>query len=251
MAIEKTVVKVSEPLDHFTSCYLKDKIFQALESGNSNVVLDFGGLSYLDSGGMSVIIKTLRKIKEKNGLLEIIGVNKNIKRIFEISALEKLASPLNLRVEFKKEENLFARETTPRPTHFLKKIRVPASPRYLNKIRLQIRSILSDIGFSDELIFDVVVSVSEACSNSIEHGSASARHSIEIICDYKLGQLTIDVFDTGQGFIEEEAVRRQYEDPTRGRGVALIKRLMDDVSFEKKDKGFLVRMKKYQLSNWV
>lgn len=245
MAIEKTIFKVKEPLDHFTSSNIENKIFEAIKSGHTNIVLDFGFLTYIDSGGIGVIIKTLKRLRELDGLLEITGVNSDIKRIFEISAIDKIVPVETLRIEYKANGTIsLARETPPRKTHFNKKIAIQASPRYLNKIRRQILLMMTDLGFSEALTYDIVVAVSEACSNSIEHGSLSKKHSIFVIFDYSLGQLTIDVIDSGSGFDEIEAMDRQIDDPTRGRGITLIRELMDEVKFLKNDRGFTVKMKK-------
>lgn len=250
MAIEKTIFKVKEPLDHFTSSNIEHKIFNAIESGQTNIVLDFSFLTYLDSGGIGVIIKTLKKIKELNGLLEIIGVNNDIKRIFEISAIEKIVPVETLRIDYETNRTIsIAKETPPFKSHFNKKIVIPASPRYLNKIRRQTVNMMTNLGFSEALTYDIVVAVSEACSNSIEHGSLSKRHSIFVIFDYTIGQLTIDVIDSGSGFDEIEAMDRRIDDPTRGRGITLIKELMDEVKFVNNDRGFTVKMKKYLYEN--
>ena len=68
---------------------------------------------------------------------------------------------------------------------------------------------------------------------------------------YMDGEVSITVRDEGQGFNNEEVADPTTPEHllfTHGRGIHLMKRLMDDVSFE--DGGSVVRMRKNRCERW-
>jgi len=93
---------------------------------------------------------------------------------------------------------------------------------------------------------DIETAVREALANAIIHGNRQDPHKsvyVNIIC--KDGEISITVRDEGQGF-DASAVA----DPTaqeklklnHGRGIYLMRALMDEVSFDRN--GTVVRMRK-------
>jgi serine/threonine-protein kinase RsbW len=94
---------------------------------------------------------------------------------------------------------------------------------------------------------DIEMALREALANAVLHGNGEdSSKSVHVTCRcYMDGEVAITVRDEGRGFDS-----RAVPDPTflenllftHGRGIYLMKTLMDDVSFE--EGGSVVRMRK-------
>ena len=54
------------------------------------VVFDFSNVSFMDSAGIGMIIGRYKMVKMLGGSLEMINVDKNVKKIFEMSGITKI-----------------------------------------------------------------------------------------------------------------------------------------------------------------
>lgn len=61
-----------------------------ITKGYLEVIIDFSGVRYMNSTGLGVLITLFAKIKREEGSLKIIGVSKQIVRLFEITQLNKV-----------------------------------------------------------------------------------------------------------------------------------------------------------------
>jgi len=94
--VEKTSEKGSKPvlyvegeIDVYTSPKLKEKIRELFEGGAFSFVVDLTNVSYIDSTGLGVLIGALRRAREKNGTVLLVFASPRLKRIFEITGLDK------------------------------------------------------------------------------------------------------------------------------------------------------------------
>jgi len=116
-----------------------------------------------------------------------------------------------------------------------KVLKVPSETRYIRKVSEKILSSLSRLGLDDGKIFDIKLCIEEAVRNAIVHGNHSDRRlPVRIVYGIEDSRLVIEVEDEGTGFDHRAA-----PDPTTmahlmknsGRGVYLIKKLMDKVDY--------------------
>jgi len=116
-------------------------------------------------------------------------------------------------------------------------------PTFIEETLTQIKK---EAPVSDEEIFDLRLVLEEAITNAIKHGNKSSPDlKVEITITLDKNRLLIKVKDSGQGFDH-----RNVPDPTRketlmktsGRGIYLIKKIMDEVSFH--DNGREIQMLK-------
>lgn len=98
----------------------------------------------------------------------------------------------------------------------------PADGRWLTAIRAALRSWLAAFALSDELEDDVVLAVNEAASNAVEH--AYAPETLDGIVELTLwtehSSICIEIVDHGTWRY------RSCSATYRGRGIALMERLM-------------------------
>ena len=80
------LLRVIGDIDHFTSLALDDAVQDALAQHSSHLLLDLSECFYRDSGGLGVILTTLRKLRTK-GWLGVIGCRADLLRLFTISGL--------------------------------------------------------------------------------------------------------------------------------------------------------------------
>jgi anti-sigma B factor antagonist len=69
---------------------LKQKIIDALESGERKFLIDFTNTGYIDSSGLGVLVSLSRKIREGDGELRIAGLNEDLRTLFELTKLDSL-----------------------------------------------------------------------------------------------------------------------------------------------------------------
>jgi serine/threonine-protein kinase RsbW len=95
-------------------------------------------------------------------------------------------------------------------------------------------------------VSDVEIALREALANAIIHGNHEDRRKhVHVSCRCKPDEVSIAVKDEGEGFDTNHV-----QDPTapenigsvHGRGIHMIKALMDEVRFE--ERGAVVDMKK-------
>lgn len=100
-------------------------------------------------------------------------------------------------------------------------------------------------GFSPAEVSDIVLAVGEACSNAVEHGNASKQH-VDVRCAFDGGVLRVEIGDRGGGFDEERASNTAI--PTeflgRGRGIPIMRAVMDGVRYEITGSGTTVFLEK-------
>ena len=107
------------------------------------------------------------------------------------------------------------------------------------------RGALEELGITPRCLHDVALAVTEACANVIEHSSDNDdEYEVAVIVDDTRCQ--IQVIDTGRGFDHESLGGEVAEaSAERGRGISLMRALVDNVSFESRPRaGTIVHLVK-------
>ena len=88
---DKLIVYMSGELDHHSAEEVRNKIDASLEREKCNkLVMDFSGVTFMDSSGIGVIIGRYKKLTSKKGSLCIANVNSNIKKVLDLSGIFKI-----------------------------------------------------------------------------------------------------------------------------------------------------------------
>jgi serine phosphatase RsbU (regulator of sigma subunit)/anti-sigma regulatory factor (Ser/Thr protein kinase) len=101
------------------------------------------------------------------------------------------------------------------------RIEIPARAELLRELRRRVRRWLTLRQVPENQREAATLAISEACNNSIEHGYRDGVGMITIGLQHAEGSLRIVVDDQGEWLVP----RRQ---PTRGRGLVIMRGLMDD-----------------------
>jgi anti-sigma B factor antagonist len=71
-----------------TAPELAEQLNAALTAGRSRIVLDFTGVEFIDSTGLSVLLNALRRLGRVAGALSLVCTNPTVLRLFEITRLD-------------------------------------------------------------------------------------------------------------------------------------------------------------------
>ena len=123
-------------------------------------------------------------------------------------------------------------------TGHVRELTMEADFRLLGQARELIHSTGLELGFDEAAIWDMKAAATEALANAIEHGTA-ADGLIHLRLSPEDGELRLEV--SGGGSVE-----RPPSDPQRGRGIAIMSALMDEVALSHEGNGTLVRLAKRQ-----
>ncbi len=106
-------------------------------------------------------------------------------------------------------------------------LRLPAVPSSLSMLRQAVRRWLTGMGAGDADAHEIIVACSEAASNVIEHAYGLTGGMFELSAERRDGEIAIHLRDWGRW--------RDQRGDDRGRGLALIRALMDDVELTHDD----------------
>ena len=111
-------------------------------------------------------------------------------------------------------------------------------------VRRVLNSSMRSLGVSDGCLTDIEVALAEACTNVLDH--AVDGDAYEVVAGFDHRSCVIDVVDTGRGF-DAERLGHAEADPSaeEGRGIQLIRALVDQVHFASRpEAGMIVHLEK-------
>jgi PAS domain S-box-containing protein len=115
---------------------------------------------------------------------------------------------------------------------------IAADPRSLAGLREELRAWLVDAAVPDDVRDDVVLAVNEGCANAVEHGSLPAPDAPIAVRLRREGRaIHIEIADAG-------VWREEGADLDRGRGLTIMRAVMDVVELTPSPTGTVVRMER-------
>ena len=83
--------KLTEDVDQHTVEKVRRKMDNEIKGYSPRkVVFDFSNISFMDSAGIGMVLGRYKLAKMLNGDLEIINVNKSMKKIFDMSGVSRI-----------------------------------------------------------------------------------------------------------------------------------------------------------------
>ena len=123
-------------------------------------------------------------------------------------------------------------------------------PDAVVRARDTVRRAALQAGLAGERIDDLVVAVSEACTNAMEAQlRAGSTSPIEVTCTADGATFEVQVHDHGDGFEPSTVARRpplpdpHHLDVERGWGIELMRSLVDELVFDVTGRGMCVRLR--------
>ena len=87
---DRYVITVSGEVDLATSPELDNAIIDAIESGTSSLAIDLTDVSFMDSSGLGVIVRGLKRCREADKDLDLVITNERVLKVFGITGLDQV-----------------------------------------------------------------------------------------------------------------------------------------------------------------
>ena len=87
---DRYVIAVSGEVDLASSPDLDTAIIAAIESGTSSVAIDLTHVSFMDSSGLGVIVRGLKRCREADKDLDLVITNERVLKVFGITGLDQV-----------------------------------------------------------------------------------------------------------------------------------------------------------------
>lgn len=126
------------------------------------------------------------------------------------------------------------------------RVTLPSVPKSISRIETFLNRINRSLHLDEILFNKLMISVTEAVNNAIIHGNKlTPTKKVFVTCEVLPGWLVVLVDDQGKGFKPEQVgnpLRRENLLKESGRGIFLMRTLMDRVEFESSKSGTQVRL---------
>ena len=107
---------------------------------------------------------------------------------------------------------------------------IPARPEFIALCRLALTGLARTRALPQELLADMKLALTEACSNSVRH-AYDQGHEGQVAIRYELGddRLVVEVQDEGGGFDLDVLAAANAELDEGGLGIAIIRAVTDEL----------------------
>jgi serine/threonine-protein kinase RsbW len=124
----------------------------------------------------------------------------------------------------------------------------PSDVEYLEKIEKTSAKIASAAGFDESTVDDISIALTELVNNAIHHGNKNDLNKIVTVSfEVDDKKISISISDEGTGFSPNSVSDPIHPDnlmADNGRGIYLVRALMDDVDYKISETGTKVTISK-------
>jgi len=122
------------------------------------------------------------------------------------------------------------------------RLTIPAKPEYITLGRLALTGIarVRSEPLRQEVLGDLKLALTEACTNSVRHAYGHGEGTVEIVYELYDDKLVVEVVDEGEGFEPPAAPGSALEDEELaegGLGIAIIHALADEFEIRERAQG--------------
>jgi len=86
------IVSITGDIDLETSPQLREFLKTKSAAKTPFLLLDFGGVNYIDSSGLATLIEYFQAVQAVHGKLALVSLSPRVKNVFEIVRLEQIFS---------------------------------------------------------------------------------------------------------------------------------------------------------------
>ena len=110
------------------------------------------------------------------------------------------------------------------------RLTIPARAEYIALCRLALTGLSRLQDFGEEVLEDLKLAITEACTNSVRHAyDEGTPGTVEIVYELHPNKLVIEVSDEGGGFDPDVRVGSEPALNEGGLGIAIIRAIADEV----------------------
>lgn len=126
---------------------------------------------------------------------------------------------------------------------------LPRDARYVPVLRNVANCLMHELGAPEEASHDIQIALTEACANAVRHATGTTDYTVSL--GVGVEGCVIEVLDQGPGFQPPNTPGAEDLDAEAGRGLLLIRSLVDDFEFLRQDDGNRLRLTKRWTSEFL
>ena len=88
---KKVTAYIQGEIDHHSAHGMREEIDNAIERVHPQLVLDFAGVTFMDSSGIGLVMGRFKTMQSFGGIVEVVHVSDHIRKVMKVSGLDKLA----------------------------------------------------------------------------------------------------------------------------------------------------------------
>ncbi len=216
---------------------LRQRIDSLRASGVRRIVINCDGVSFIDSTGVAFLLSCARSLFRERGLLSMVDVPAGVMRFLQIACL---ADPLHATSAERLPIPVLEPGASPQ---WSKSFTVEEGIEHLAGYRHRVAEMLAPLPMGESDCYDYALAVGEALGNAYDHADG-ARGCTCTISAYD-DRVVCVLRDCGQGY-ELAANETPEASELRGRGIRLMRMLVDSVEVKRREDccGTVVRLVK-------
>jgi serine/threonine-protein kinase RsbW len=129
------------------------------------------------------------------------------------------------------------------------RLTIPARAEYITLVRLALSGMSRLRPLSEEVLGDLKLAVTEACTNSVRHGYENGEGTVEITYELQPDRLVVEVSDDGPGFDPSGDRPTEENLAEGGLGIAIIRAVSDEFEAGERTAGHGSRLRFAKLLN--
>jgi anti-sigma B factor antagonist len=84
------VVELEGEVDIYSSPQFEEALSRGIDEGATRIVVDLAKVTFIDSTALGVVVGGVKGVKTRGGTLDVVCRDENIRRIFEITGLDRI-----------------------------------------------------------------------------------------------------------------------------------------------------------------
>ena len=84
------IIDLAGEVDAYTSARFREVMMDIIEDGGEKLVVGLTRVDYIDSSGLGALVGGLKRTSERNGRIILICDRSQVRKVFEITGLEKV-----------------------------------------------------------------------------------------------------------------------------------------------------------------
>ena len=84
------IIDLAGEVDAYTSARFREAMVDLIENGAASLIVSMMKVEYIDSSGLGALVGGLKRSSEHGGRIVIVCNNPQIRKVFEITGLEKV-----------------------------------------------------------------------------------------------------------------------------------------------------------------
>lgn len=219
------VIAPARDIDLATVPALRTQVDALIAQGVRRIIVNCQNVAFIDSTGLAFLLTRARTLIERDGMLSLVGASSQVMRFLQIA---RLIDVLHVAPIEKPPVPVLAADV---PPLWSKSFAIRPGVENLGYYRHRVSDLLGTLPMGRDECFDTALAVGEALSNAYDHADGARGCSMAVTA-YP-DRVVVEVNDGGCGF-EIAADEEPPESRERGRGIRLMRMLVDSVDVRKR-----------------